>query len=110
VDATHPDTSFGGWSCGWESTTSDLSADVRFDRDQSLDASDGRPVTMSGRSAFVSSEDDGPETCAVLIVFRQYADTVELVAVIARGPGTQASLCGLATKLGQAVAAKLPRA
>jgi hypothetical protein len=110
VDAKHPDTSFGGWSCGWESTTSDLSVDVRFDRDQPLDASDGRPVTMSGRSAFVSSEDDGPGTCAVLIVFRQYADTVELVTVIARGPGTQTSLCGLATKLGQAVATKLPKA
>ncbi|TDW98457.1 serine/threonine-protein kinase [Kribbella sp. VKM Ac-2566] len=110
VDAKHPDTSFGGWSCGWESTTSDLSVDVRFDRDQPLDASDGRPVTMSGRSAFVSSEDDGPGTCAVLIVFRQYADTVELVTVIARGPGTQTSLCGLASKLGQAVATKLPKA
>ncbi|TDW90725.1 serine/threonine protein kinase [Kribbella pratensis] len=110
VDAKHPDTSFGGWSCGWESTTSDLSVDVRFDRDQPLDASDGRPATMSGRSAFVSSEDDGPGTCAVLIVFRQYADTVELVTVIARGPGTQTSLCGLATKLGQAVATKLPKA
>ncbi|WP_410789461.1 protein kinase domain-containing protein [Kribbella sp. C-35] len=110
VDAKHPDTSFGGWSCGWESTTSDLSVDVRFDRDQPLDASDGRPVTMSGRSAFVSSEDDGPGTCAVLIVFRQYADTVELVTVIARGPGTQTTLCGLATKLGQSVAAKLPKA
>ncbi|MGW6198077.1 protein kinase domain-containing protein [Kribbella sp. NPDC055110] len=110
VDAKHPDTSFGGWSCGWESTTSDLSVDVRFDRDQPLDASDGRPMTMSGRSAFVSSEDDGPGTCAVLIVFRKYADTVELVTVIARGPGTQTALCGLATKLGQSVAAKLPRA
>ncbi|RZT28674.1 serine/threonine protein kinase [Kribbella sp. VKM Ac-2569] len=110
VDATNPDTSFGGWSCGWESTTSDLSVDVRFDRDQPLDASDGRPVTMSGRSAFMSSEDDGPGTCAALIVFRKYADTVELVRVIARGPGTQTSLCGLATKLGQAVATKLPRA
>ncbi|TCC26307.1 serine/threonine-protein kinase [Kribbella sindirgiensis] len=110
VDATNPDTSFGGWSCGWESTTSDLSVDVRFDRDQPLDASDGRPVTMSGRSAFISSEDDGPGTCAALIVFRKYADTVELVTVIARGPGTQTSLCGLATKLGQSVAAKLPKA
>lgn len=110
VDATNPDTSFGGWSCGWESTTSDLSVDVRFDRDQPLDASDGRPVTMSGRSAFISSEDDGPGTCAAVIVFRKYADTVELVTVIARGPGTQTSLCGLATKLGQSVAAKLPKA
>ncbi len=110
VDATNPDTSFGGWSCGWESTTSDLSVDVRFDRDQPLDASDGRPVTLGGRSTFISSEDDGPGTCAALIVFRKVADTVELVRVIARGPGTQTSLCGLATKLGQAVATKLPKA
>ncbi|WP_327639919.1 protein kinase [Kribbella sp. NBC_00482] len=110
VDAKHPDTSFGGWSCGWESTTSDLSVDVRFDRDQPLDASDGRPVTMSGRSAFISSEYDGTGTCAALIVFRKYADTVELVTVIATGPGTLTSLCGLATKLGQSVAAKLPKA
>lgn len=115
VDAAHPDTSFGGWSCGWDSTTSDLSVYVRFDRDQPLDASDGRPVTLAGRSAFVASAYDGPGTCAVLTVYRKYVDThgqdgVELVTVTASGPGKPASLCELATKVGQAAAAKLPKA
>lgn len=115
VDAAHPDASFGGWSCGWDSTTSDLSVYVRFDRDQPLDASDGRPVTLAGRSAFVASAYDGPGTCAVLTVYRKYVDThgqdgVELVTVTASGPGKPASLCELATKVGQAAAAKLPKA
>ncbi|MFI5696577.1 protein kinase [Kribbella sp. NPDC051586] len=115
VDAADPDTSFGGWSCGWESTTSELSVYIRFDRDQPLGASDGRRVTLAGRSAFVASVYDGPGTCAALIVYRTFVDThgqdgVELVTVTATGPGTQTSLCGLVTKLGQAAGAKLPKA
>jgi len=114
VDATHPATSFGGWECGWDSTTSDLSVDLRFDRDQPLDASDGRPVKLAGRSAFLQSEDDGPGTCAVRMVYRTFLDpsgqdAVELVQVVASGPGTPTSLCRLVTKLGQVAATQLPK-
>ncbi|MER7244518.1 protein kinase [Kribbella sp. NPDC000426] len=115
VDATHPDTSFGNWSCGWESTTSDLSVDLYFDRNQPLDASDGQPITVGGRSAFLSNENDGPKTCAVVIVYRTYVDSngqdaVELVTMSVGGSAKPASLCGLATKLAQAAVPKLPKA
>lgn len=114
VDATHPDTSFGNWSCGWESTTSDLSVDLYFDRNQPLDASDGQPITVGGRSAFLSNENDGPKTCAVVIVYRTYVesngqDAVELVTMSVGGSAKPASLCGLATKLAQAAVVKLPK-
>jgi hypothetical protein len=115
VDASHPDMSFGNWSCGWESTTSDLSVDLYFDRDQPLDASDGQPITVGGRSAFLSNENDGPDTCAVVIVYRKYVesnglDQEELVAMSVAGSAKPATLCGLATKLAQAAAPKLPKA
>ncbi|WP_272949119.1 serine/threonine-protein kinase [Kribbella pittospori] len=115
VDATHPEHSFGGWQCGWDSTTSDLSVALRFDRDQPLDASDGQPVKVAGRSAFVQSDDEGPGTCTVRVVYRTFLDAhdddaIELVQVVVSGPGKPASLCGLASKLSQAAAAKLPRA
>ncbi|WP_432887497.1 protein kinase domain-containing protein [Kribbella sp. CA-245084] len=115
VDATHPDTSFGNWSCGWDSTTSDLSVDLYFDRNQPLDASDGQPITVGGRSAFLSNENDGPKTCAVVIVYRTYVDSngqdaVELVTMSVGGSAKPASLCGLATKLAQAAVVKLPKA
>lgn len=114
VDATHPDTSFGNWSCGWESTTSDLSVDLYFDRNQPLDASDRQPMTVSGRSAFLSNENDGPKTCAMVIVYRTYVDSngqdaVELVTMSVGGSAKPASLCGLATKLAQAAVPKLPK-
>ncbi|WP_329005604.1 protein kinase [Kribbella sp. NBC_00709] len=110
-----PDTSFGNWSCGWESTTSDLSVDLYFDRNQPLDASDGQPITVGGRSAFLSNENDGPKTCAVVIVYRTYVesngqDAVELVTMSVAGSAKPASLCGLATKLAQAAVPKLPKA
>ncbi|MEU4193513.1 protein kinase [Kribbella sp. NPDC026611] len=115
VDATHPDTSFGNWSCGWESTTSNQSVDLYFDRGQPLNASDGTPTTVVGRPAVVSNENDGPKTCAVVIVYRTYVesngqDAVELVTMSVAGPAKPASLCGLATKLAQAAALKLPKA
>jgi serine/threonine protein kinase len=115
VDASHPDMSFGNWSCGWESTTSDLSVDLYFDRDQPLDASDGQPITVGGRSAFLSNENDGPHTCAVVIVYRKYVesnglDQEELVAMSVAGSAKPATLCGLATKLAQAAVPKLPKA
>jgi hypothetical protein len=111
----HPDTSFGNWSCGWDSTTSDLSVDLYFDRNQPLDSSDGQPITVGGRAAFLSNENDGPKTCAVVIVYRTYVesngqDAVELVTMSVGGSAKPASLCGLATKLAQAAVLKLPKA
>ncbi|TDW19154.1 serine/threonine protein kinase [Kribbella kalugense] len=111
----HPDTSFGNWSCGWDGTTSDLSVDLYFDRNQPLDSSDGQPITVGGRSAFLSNENDGPKTCAVVIVYRTYVDpngqdAVELVTMSVGGSAKPASLCGLATKLAQAAVLKLPKA
>ncbi|MGW6279781.1 protein kinase domain-containing protein [Kribbella sp. NPDC055071] len=115
VDATHPETSFGGWGCTWDSTTSDLSVDLRFDRNQPLNASDGTPTSLAGRSGFLMDGDEGPGTCSLRIVYRKFVDSHgqdgnELIHMVSSGPGKPSSLCGLLTKLGTAVALNLPKA
>jgi eukaryotic-like serine/threonine-protein kinase len=114
IDAARTDKSFGNWTCGWESTASDLTVDLYFDRNQP-DGTDGQPITVGGRSAVVSIENDGPQTCAVVIVFREYVassgqDEDELVTVSVGGSAKPATLCALATKLAQSAAPKLPKA
>ncbi|GAA3097843.1 hypothetical protein JOF29_005947 [Kribbella aluminosa] len=112
VDASQPDRSFGNSRCGWDSTTSDLSADLYFDRDQP-GSTDRQPLRIGGRSAILSNENDGPGTCAVVIVFRTYVDANgqdELVTMSVAGSAKPVTLCGLATKLAEAAAPKLPKA
>jgi hypothetical protein len=114
VDASQPDRSFGNWRCGWDSTTTDLEVDLYFDRDQP-GSTDGQPLKVGGRSAILSNENDGPDTCAVVIVFREYVDANgqdqdELVTMSVAGTAKPGTLCGLATKLAEAAAPKLPKA
>ncbi|MFF0268896.1 protein kinase [Kribbella sp. NPDC004536] len=114
IDAARPDRSFGNWTCGWEGTANDLTVDLYFDRDQP-GGTDGQPITVGSRSGVVSIENDGPQTCAVVLVFREYVDSNgqdqdELVTMSVAGSAKPATLCGLATKLTQAAAPKLPKA
>jgi hypothetical protein len=114
VDGTHPNIAFGNWECGWDSTTSDLSVQLIFDRDQPLTAADGQPAQVNGKATFLESAGDGPDTCVSRIVHRNYEDpngqtAIEMVKLIVSGPGSTSSLCELTTKLTQAAAAKLPR-
>jgi hypothetical protein len=114
IDATRLNMSFGNWTCGWGSTASDLTVELYFDRDQP-NGTDGQRIKIGGRSAVVSNENDGPQTCAVVIVFREYVDTNgqdedELVTMSVGGSAKPATLCGLATKLAQSAASQLPKA
>ncbi|MGC4940120.1 protein kinase domain-containing protein [Kribbella sp. DT2] len=113
IDANHPVRSFGGWGCEWESTTNQLSAVIRFDRDQRLTAEDGQLLTLSGRVTAVEPEADGPGMCQALITHRPYArdsgdPAVELVQVIVAGSASTTELCRLTTLLARTTAAKLP--
>jgi hypothetical protein len=114
VDGNHPDVGFGDWTCGWDSTTGDLSVDLRFDRDQPLTAADGRPTRLAGHSGFIAAGDDGPDTCVARIVHRPYADPYghpanELVILKVSGPSSPNDLCRLTIELARAAAGKLPR-
>jgi hypothetical protein len=105
---------FGNWECDWDSTTSDASVQLRFDRNQPLTAADGQPTKYGNRSAFVEREGEGPGTCVVKVVHRTYADpndqaAVELVQLVVSGPGTTTELCRLTTQLARAAAGRLPR-
>ncbi|MFD7160323.1 protein kinase [Kribbella sp. NPDC059898] len=114
VGTSPPDRSFGNWRCGWDSTTTDLEVDLYFDRDQP-GSTDGQALTISGRSAILSNENDGPDTCAVVTVFREFVDAdgqdqEELVTMSVAGTAKAVTLCGLATKLAEAAGPKLPKA
>ncbi|MGP4016518.1 serine/threonine-protein kinase [Saccharopolyspora sp. 5N708] len=114
VDAIHPEIGFGGWECRWNSTTSPLTLLVRFDRNESLNAHDGRPVQLAGRDAFVEPEGYGDDTCEVSVVHRKYAGEDaepmdELLLVVVMGAQPPDQLCGLATSLAEPAAAALPR-
>jgi hypothetical protein len=114
LDIAHPDVGFGNWECDWNSTSSDASVALRFDRNQPLTAADGQPTKYGNRAAFVEREGDGPGTCVTRVVHRTYADpngdpAVELVHLVVSGSGTAAELCRLTTQLARAAAGRLPR-
>jgi serine/threonine protein kinase len=109
------DVGFGNWSCRWDSTSSDNSVLVTFDRDQPLvSPGDGHQVKVSGHDAVVLADDYAPKTCQAKVVYRSFTDTngdpaIELVTVVVYGKSPSKSLCAPATTLAGAVAAKLPR-
>ncbi|MEV0312528.1 serine/threonine-protein kinase [Nonomuraea fuscirosea] len=114
VDAADPDHGFGGWDCDWVSTTSNLGLDLRFDRGPRPDAAGGTATRLNGRPAFVKPEDEGDETCLVLIVHRTYADphgrtAAETVRLLVHGSRPVPRLCAMATDLARAVSTRLPR-
>ncbi|GAA1639508.1 hypothetical protein GCM10009744_31270 [Kribbella alba] len=113
LDVSNPEVGFGNWECDWDSTTSNASVQLRFDRNQPLTAADGQPTKYGNRSAFVEREGEGPGTCVVKVVHRTYADpddqaAVELVQLMVSGPGTTTELCRLTTELARAAAGRLP--
>jgi hypothetical protein len=112
VDAVNPDIGFGDWSCRWHSTTTPGSLLVRFDRNQPLNAEDGRPVRVADRPAFLEHDAD-EESCTVKVVHRDYVDgdsqpMVELLLVVVTGPQPPEPRCALATALAEPAAAALP--
>ncbi|PZG49789.1 hypothetical protein C1I98_11420 [Spongiactinospora gelatinilytica] len=113
IDARSPDVGFGGWKCGWRSTTSDTWVDLRFDRDQPPSAGDdGTPARFNDYPAFVEAEGDGEETCLVQVVYRSYTDdrgriAVEKVRLAVGGSRPTDRLCQMARGLAGPATARL---
>lgn len=115
IDAADPDRGFGGWDCEWESTTSDLWLDVRFDRGPPPDAQEGTSTRLGGLPAYIRPEGEGEETCLVLIAARTYASVggrtnAETVRVLVGGSRPMDRLCRMATGLADSASARLPGA
>lgn len=111
---TSPEPEFGRWDCYWDNGAP-LSAEVRFDRNSPLDSHDGQPVKLNGVPAFVSPENDGPNTCVTQLVHRKYTDSngdsqEELVEMVVSGNRPMKTLCADSKALGTAAAAALPSA
>ncbi|MFD9906836.1 serine/threonine-protein kinase [Streptomyces sp. NPDC059063] len=107
IDARDPDVHFGAWDCEWESTTGDLSLEVRFDRGQPPTADDGTLTRVDGRRAVVEPDAEGPRTCLVRVVHRTYTDArgdkaVETLNVTVKGDPSPDRLRRLATRFAAA--------
>jgi hypothetical protein len=112
VDATEPDTGFGGWDCKWNSTTSDTSVSLTFDRDQPPTADDGTATRINGYRAFLQPEGDGDRTCLLQVVYRPYIDqngqtAVEKVRIVVGGSRPMHRLCEMATALARSATSEL---
>ncbi|MBO2457897.1 serine/threonine-protein kinase [Actinomadura violacea] len=113
VNATSPETGFGRWECGWDSTTQSLGATLRFDQGQPLDAHAGRPTRLAGHPAFVQADEGqgSDRTCTVQVVARTYrgpdGKIAELLHLEVNGDLPVRRLCSLGTTLAGAAAAAL---
>jgi hypothetical protein len=105
---------FGDWSCRWSSATSDLSVHLRYDQNEPLSASDGRPEHLGGRQAYVTPGGDGGDDCLVRVVNRRFVDgngdpTEEMIYLVVEGSRPPAHLCAPATALAADAASRMPR-
>ncbi|AGP59805.1 serine/threonine-protein kinase [Streptomyces rapamycinicus] len=115
IDARDPDVGFGRWQCQWKSTTSEYEVDLRFDQGDLPHDKGARSTKLSDRQAIVLPEDEGPGSCRVEVVHRDYTglDRVkgtERVALVMKGAGRKGRPCELATDLAGSAAAALPPA
>lgn len=116
VDALHPVAGFGQWSCRWNSTI-DGAARLMYDRHPPLTATDGQPITLRDRQAFVAPASDSPSDCTIRTEYRPYTNItgqprVELIVVQVYGTQPMAERCATAKTLSiaalDALATKLP--
>ncbi|WP_052372867.1 serine/threonine-protein kinase [Amycolatopsis taiwanensis] len=117
VDARHPVPGFGNWSCRWNSSI-DGRVDVFYDRNPPLGASDGQPMTLAGRDAFMTPGFDDPKDCTIRTEYRDYYNNpddhmVELLVVKVVGERPMDQRCEtaktLTTAAVTALEAKAPR-
>ncbi len=113
ADVSAPEAGFGDWECRWDSNTSKLSVLLAFDRNIPLDATDGRHLRLGGHDVYITPEADEPDCLAQVVHRRDFFDANgkpadELLKIVVRGPQTPDQLCGPATELAAAAAAKLP--
>ncbi|MGW0708391.1 serine/threonine-protein kinase [Streptomyces sp. NPDC002643] len=106
IDARDPEIGFGNWDCEWESTTNDLWAELRFDRDQPPTAADGALTRIGGRTAVIEPDEEGDDTCRIRVVHRAYVhdgeSMVETLNVTVGGDPSAERLRRLATELAAA--------
>lgn len=103
---------FGDWECRWDSRSSNSYIELLFDQGDTLDSSDGQPVRLHGRTAYVQSDGDGTGTCVAQLVDRQYTDadgqaTQDRVRLTFGGDGSPSQLCGSVTRLADDIALRL---
>ncbi|MFF2846773.1 protein kinase [Streptomyces sp. NPDC058001] len=115
VDARDPLIGFGNWACEWESTTSDLWVELRFDRGRPLSAQDGTPTRIGGHDAAVEPDGEGDHSCLVRVVHRSYRTEsgdrgVETLNLAVGGDRSAEGLRRLATELATAATAKVDQA
>jgi eukaryotic-like serine/threonine-protein kinase len=113
MDARRPERDFGDWGCRWDSATSRASVHLRFDQGQTPDPEESRPVRLGGRQAFVTPGDDGPGSCLVQIVHREFESggdrVAEMVKLDVFGTRSSRKVCDTAEALGTDTATRLPR-
>ncbi|WP_413811388.1 serine/threonine-protein kinase [Streptomyces sp. OE57] len=115
IDARDPDVGFGRWDCQWKSTTSEYEVDLRFDQGDLPSDENTRSTRLGDHQAIVMPEDEGPGSCRVEVVYRDYTglDRVkgtERVVLVLKGAGRKGRPCELATDLAGSAAAALPPA
>ncbi|MFI0821122.1 serine/threonine-protein kinase [Streptomyces sp. NPDC021098] len=115
IDARDPDVGFGRWECQWKSTTSAYEVDLRFDQGSLPDDENARSTRLSDHQAIVLPDDEGPGSCRVEVVHREYTGVdrvqgTERVALVLKGAGRKDRPCGMATDLAGAAAAALSSA
>ncbi|MFE0145824.1 serine/threonine-protein kinase [Nonomuraea sp. NPDC059007] len=112
IDANDPDIGFGSWQCGWESTTSELWLDVRFDQGPPPNSANGSATIVNGYRTILRPEADGDESCLAQLVYRTYHDqdgrAAETVNLLVTGSRSADQLCQLARRLTASAAARLP--
>ncbi|HET9254134.1 MAG TPA: serine/threonine-protein kinase [Pseudonocardiaceae bacterium] len=102
-----PEAGFGNWVCRWGASTSDLSVDLRFDRNEPRVPN----AKLAGRDAFITPE-PGDSDCVTEVLNRKSLDANsaaidEVVMVTISGPRPMDQLCEPGRELAQAAAAKL---
>ncbi|MFT2016677.1 protein kinase domain-containing protein [Streptomyces sp. 796.1] len=113
IDAADPDVGYGNWECEWQSTTSNTSAELRFDRGQTKVEPRARHTRLSGHAAYVEPGGGDEDACRVRVEHREYTDHRgrsgrEAMYVVVDGAGAMDELCTMATDLATSAAAGLP--
>ncbi|MER0247228.1 protein kinase [Streptomyces sp. HSW2009] len=113
IDAADPDVGYGNWECEWQSTTSNTSAELRFDRGQTKVEPRARHTRLGGHAAYVEPGGGDEDACRVRVEHREYTDHrgrtgKEAMYVVVSGAGAMDELCTMATGLATSAAAGLP--
>jgi hypothetical protein len=113
IDASSPEPGFGGWTCDWHSTTSNIDVKLSFDRPALPSADNSSTTKLSGHQAVILPEDEGGGTCTVEVAGPSYIGqdgekSVEALRATISGAGPKDRPCELAIGLARSAATRLP--